>query len=387
MRNTTTISQPRRHWLTLVRYGPISLLLVAAVAFSIINHLRSVEFAESLRNLRELERTSSALFVAGVEFKEAAINLLLDDGTDPASSERYINAHTNLHSQMLVAEARTEQMSEPHLFRKLNLLMDEIDVLHQRITDGHPRSDDRAQHIRILGFLVQRWLLQVEAVNASIRLKTIQSDAALETLQRTSLMVFAYVLMIALSVMTWLLNRWSRQQKALLDREAFLHRMAEIDPLTGLLNRRGWERVTKSFDDNPGEVAKGLTLIMIDLDHFKRFNDREGHAAGDHLLTRFAQLLQEKSRPNDSLVRMGGEEFLLALPQCSAAAADLMLDRLREGNTLPVSFSAGVAEVKVGERVADALHRADRALYRAKHLGRARTCLAPPPATDAVMLR
>ncbi len=362
----------------MLRHAPLLLVIVCAIVFSIINHLRSVEFADSLRQLRALERTSSALFFAGVEFKEAALNLLMDDATDPLTNERYLNAYTGLSSQMLVADARTENVSDPDIFKKLKHLMDDIDNVHQRIIDSPPRSPERINQIRMLGFLIQRWLLQVEAVTASIRLKAIQSDAALESLQRTSLMAFAYVLMIALSFMAWVLNRWSRQQKALLDREAFLHRMAEVDPLTGLLNRRGWERISRALDDSPTEVAKGLTLIMIDLDHFKRFNDREGHAAGDHLLSRFAQLLQTRSRPNDSLVRLGGEEFLMVLPQCNAVSAETLLNRLRQQDTLPVSFSAGVAEMKVGEKVADALHRADRALYRAKHLGRSRTCVAPP---------
>lgn len=369
-------NRPRREWRTLLRYSPMAILLVTTVAVSVMNHLRSVDFAESIRQLRSLEGTSSALMIAGVEFKEAALNLLIDDSSDPVVNERYLNAYTNLSSQMIVADARTEHLEDAARFRKLRHLMEEIDHLHQRISQSTLRSEDRNSQIRILGFLVQRWMLQVEAINAAIRLKTIQSDTALEALQRTSLMVFAYVMMIALSLMTWLLNRWSRQQKAQLDREAFLHRMAEIDPLTGLLNRRGWERVSKAFDENPFEVARGLTLIMLDLDHFKRFNDREGHAAGDHLLVRFAQLLQGRSRPNDSLVRLGGEEFLMALPQCNAVDAEQLLNRLRNAQSLPVSFSAGVAEVKVGERIADALHRADRALYRAKHLGRSRTCLA-----------
>jgi diguanylate cyclase (GGDEF)-like protein len=369
-----------KSWRSLLRYSPMVILLGAAICFSILNHLRSIEFAESLRQLRALERTSSALFFAGVEFKEATLNLLIDEQNDPLLYERYVNTFENLRSQMIVAGARTERVSDSSMLKRLDTLMEEIENLHQRISSHtQPAATDKPGNIRILGFLVQRWLLQVEAMNAAIHMKTIQSDAVLDSLQRTSLMVFAYVLMITLSLLTWLLNRWVKLKNEQQDREAFLYRMAEIDPLTGLLNRRGWERISKDLDNNPAKVAAGLTLIMLDLDHFKRFNDTQGHAAGDHLLTTFAQTLQENSRPNDSVVRLGGEEFLLALPECSAQSAEQLLARLRQNHSLEVSFSAGIAEMKVGEHVADAVHRADRALYRAKHTGRSRTCLDPQP--------
>ena len=129
------------------------------------------------------------------------------------------------------------------------------------------------------------------------------------------------------------------------------------------------------FDQTPQQLSTGLTLVMLDLDHFKQFNDTQGHAAGDHLLKQFGALLKKSSRPNDSLARIGGEECVLALPRGPVKAAEPLILRLRSSPELIIGFSAGIAEVKIGERVCDALARADRALYRAKHLGRSRTCL------------
>ncbi|MCE2678946.1 MAG: GGDEF domain-containing protein [Burkholderiales bacterium] len=359
----------------LIGLMPALILLATTVGFSVITHLKSVEFAESLRQLRALERTSSALYFAGVEFKDGAIGLFLEPQDRALHIERYSTALDNLRSQMIVASARTEKIPNDNFLKKLDVLMEEIESLNVRILNSQSDAADKISDIKILNFVIQRWLMQVEAINAAVHLKTIQLDTALDDLQKSSLMVFAYVLVMCVCMLTWVLGRWYRWRSQQLDREAFLSRMAEVDELTGLLNRRGWERICKSFDDSPQQLSDGLTLVMVDLDHFKQFNDTQGHAAGDHLLRQFGTLLKKSSRPNDALARIGGEEFVLALPQCSVKAAEQLILRLRSSPELIIGFSAGIAEVKIGERVCDALARADRALYRAKHLGRSRTCL------------
>ncbi len=126
-----------------------------------------------------------------------------------------------------------------------------------------------------------------------------------------------------------------------------------------------------------------LSLVLIDLDHFKTINDRHGHAVGDAVLREFAQALREGLRESDGAGRWGGEEFLLVLPGMPASAAAAFVDRLHGvvarrvlDATLPelrVSFSAGVSECAGGEVVQDAIARADHALYRAKDAGRGRT--------------
>lgn len=147
--------------------------------------------------------------------------------------------------------------------------------------------------------------------------------------------------------------------------------MAETDPLTGLPNRRAWETCV-------GEaVSEGrqLTIAMLDLDHFKQFNDRHGHPAGDRLLKETAALWREQLRVGDLLARLGGEEFGLLLLDSSAEQAREAIERLREQMPHEQTCSAGFAVQAPGESVEDVMFRADAALYIAKSSGRNRACM------------
>jgi len=164
--------------------------------------------------------------------------------------------------------------------------------------------------------------------------------------------------------------------------ERKLSLMAEIDSLTGIGNRRWLERML------PGHLRAGDTVFCIDLDHFKRINDRFGHAAGDTVLVAVAATLRNLKRSDDVLARMGGEEFLLFLPELRTSDALPVAERIREaiqaipfqlqGNALGVTASIGVAQVvRLGESWPDLVHAADMALYEAKRDGRNRVAHAP----------
>lgn len=167
-----------------------------------------------------------------------------------------------------------------------------------------------------------------------------------------------------------------------------LRRLAASDPLTGILNRRGFEVAAERFVANARRHRLPITVAIADLDHFKSVNDRFGHAAGDTALRRFAALVGGAVRSGDIFARIGGEEFGLVLVGTSAEAAAEVLDRLRvtiaqmpiEGvppGTLTASF--GVAELTEGdEGLRPILARADRALYRAKQEGRNLVKIAGP---------
>jgi diguanylate cyclase (GGDEF)-like protein len=155
--------------------------------------------------------------------------------------------------------------------------------------------------------------------------------------------------------------------------------LADVDPLSGLSNRR---RLTADLE--AGAEAP-LAAIMIDVDHFKHFNDTNGHAAGDEALRRVASLLADNVRPGDVVYRYGGEEFCVLLPGTSLEDAVVVAERVRtavEAADIPggqrqpagrVTVSVGVARCEPGghDRVID---DADAALYRAKHGGRNRVC-------------
>jgi diguanylate cyclase (GGDEF)-like protein len=181
-----------------------------------------------------------------------------------------------------------------------------------------------------------------------------------------------------------------------------LARLARVDQLTGLLNRRSLEEAAQREVDRAVRSEEPLWVFMIDIDHFKKVNDRLGHQAGDRVLQQVAAALASTLRPYDALGRYGGEEFALVLPGVGSSAAVVIADRLRAAVKLAargetrasaeVTASVGAAQLAEGE--ADwyaALGRADEAMYEAKRQGRDRSVVSAPqggpPAPDRPALR
>ena len=163
--------------------------------------------------------------------------------------------------------------------------------------------------------------------------------------------------------------------------------LAREDALTGVANRR-------TLDERlPQELARAarqqykLSVVMIDLDHFKRFNDRRGHAAGDALLRNSAQAWLRQLRPSDLLARYGGEEFTLVLPACDDVQAERLVERLQPLVPEKQTFSAGVATWNGMDSAQQLLALADRALLQAKRAGRNRIVVAGREPQIALPLR
>lgn len=162
---------------------------------------------------------------------------------------------------------------------------------------------------------------------------------------------------------------------------------AHIDSLTKLPNRRWLDYAFQREQQNSTENKQPLCMIMLDVDHFKDYNDQHGHLAGDAVLQFISQQLREQLRPNDSLARFGGEEFVILLPNLSLPEAEQVAERLRSclatlshiPNSLPilpsVTISLGVAEFSPDDELTCLLHKADKALYQAKQQGRNRVCV------------
>jgi two-component system cell cycle response regulator len=160
--------------------------------------------------------------------------------------------------------------------------------------------------------------------------------------------------------------------------------LALIDPLTGLNNRRFLENHLATMLDNARMRRTPLTLMILDIDHFKRVNDTYGHDCGDEVLKSFADRLRGIVRGGDLLCRLGGEEFVIVMPNVEISAAARIAERARQaieqelfvvdvgGRAIPVTTSIGVAERGPDDDTSSLFRRADRALYRAKSEGRNR---------------
>lgn len=166
-------------------------------------------------------------------------------------------------------------------------------------------------------------------------------------------------------------------------RETLSHQSIR-DPLTGLFNRRYLEEALQREMARAARSGQPVSLAMIDVDHFKRFNDVYGHAAGDSVLVSLSQMLQSKVRDTDIVSRYGGEEFVVVFTEAGPETAAMRAEQLREaakklevvraGQRLSaITISIGVAgHPGQGERPEDLLRAADAALYVAKNSGRDR---------------
>jgi diguanylate cyclase (GGDEF)-like protein len=157
---------------------------------------------------------------------------------------------------------------------------------------------------------------------------------------------------------------------------ARLEAVARTDDLTGLANRRAWDEQLPIELARAGRERSPTCVAMLDLDHFKAFNDELGHQAGDRLLKAAAGAWRSQLRATDTLTRYGGEEFAVVLPSCPIDHAVALIERVRGATPAGQTCSAGVAAWD-GEEPADALvARADAALYAAKNAGRDRVITA-----------
>jgi two-component system, cell cycle response regulator len=170
---------------------------------------------------------------------------------------------------------------------------------------------------------------------------------------------------------------------------AVIAHMAMMDGLTNLCNRKQLDTVLMEEIGRAQRHGRHLSLMMLDIDHFKRVNDAHGHLAGDGILSRLGLLLQQRLRPSDKVGRYGGEEFCAILPETTLARATSIAETLRtmiaeeqfitENQTLAVTVSIGVAAFEPRMQYADLYRAADQLLYQAKRLGRNQVCSGQAP--------
>ena len=213
-------------------------------------------------------------------------------------------------------------------------------------------------------------------------------------------LVYACVLLLALSTVSLLIHQMHQLRRQAQVRQ---HELAEAldrirdlathDELTGLINRRRMQELMHTEKHRTVRSGRGFCLAMIDIDHFKRVNDRLGHVAGDEVLARVAGTIAAGLRETDIVARWGGEEFLVMFTDTDEDTAERVLLRIQASlaqtcvteadASLRVTFSAGVGNHLRDETLTRTIDRADRALYAAKAAGRNRVVHAELPLNGA----
>lgn len=168
------------------------------------------------------------------------------------------------------------------------------------------------------------------------------------------------------------------------ENEARIRELMLTDPLTGVSNRRHLEERLASEFERLERYHRNLALVIADIDYFKAINDSYGHDVGDHVIKAFARNMKACLRSVDFVARIGGEEFLVILPETDIDGAMKVVERMREsfsqqnvpGLSQPVTASFGIAAAKTGETGQDCMKRADQALYCSKEEGRNRVTVA-----------
>ncbi len=218
----------------------------------------------------------------------------------------------------------------------------------------------------------------------------VSSSSAFDTRTRFASLIFFAVAFVLMMMGSYAIDREGRlaylaeRQTRLLNTE--LQRVSQLDPLTGLWNRRHLETLmATAWKDAP--VGTSMTIVLVDVDNFKRFNDTFGHAAGDACLIAVGECISVSVGTGTAVVRYGGEEFLVFLPGCDVTRASTIANLicadvrgcgvlLETGDSASMTVSAGVATATVAITAQALIRAADTALYSAKAHGRDRACVA-----------
>ncbi|MCX8017545.1 MAG: sensor domain-containing diguanylate cyclase, partial [Rhodocyclaceae bacterium] len=250
----------------------------------------------------------------------------------------------------------------------LGALIDEI-LQARRGSWQYEAEGDR--YILNVNYLPElKWYLFVEQ-NESVALAGIRRTLWI------NLLISLAVTVLVMILIQLALSRYQRR----------IEEMAATDELTGLLNRHAFTILIAKLIADYRREPKPISMLMVDIDHFKRINDEYGHLTGDAVLAAVARILQDGLRASDLAVRWGGEEFLLVLKGCDLAEAGRIAETLRQtaaaapleaqGAKIPVTLSIGVSQYDGVEPPTRAVDRADAALYAAKQAGRNRVQLQP----------
>lgn len=259
-------------------------------------------------------------------------------------------------------------------------------------TPDHPAAEDRSRRlIQDYRDIEKRdWWIWGNSILVMLLLTVAVFVLSLPSLTDNSMTFFRISLKDAIVMLVLLVvffNIYTIHQQILIKRlrrqlmegqghSSILRSLAMVDPLTGLYNRRFAEQRLAAEVARSSRHGHPLSVLTLDLNKFKKINDTYGHPAGDLVLQEFGARLSKAVRGSDLVVRMGGDEFLVILPDCHAEEVKHILARMKDiqvnidGQTVSVSYSVGWREYKYGDKPEDLLAASDEALYANKRTGR-----------------
>ena len=259
-------------------------------------------------------------------------------------------------------------------------------IMVQRL---NPESRGSARWLMLGGYLIGAATMGSRAVVSVVDPGAIPSFLGPSAFQGINFL-FVFAVILVTSVGFLLLHKERSEEAA--------QKLALTDPLTGAFNRRTFLELAEKEIARTRRARGSLSLIMLDLDHFKQMNDRNGHLAGDEVLKGVVAITLTCLRKEDFLVRYGGEEFCILLPSVAIDRAAVMAERIREaveqarfsfkGRALSVTISIGVTTLSMdgNENIDTVVNRADEALYAAKKAGRNRVVAFPANTTLAMLM-
>ncbi len=311
-------------------------------------------------NYRVFDYAGNYIGATGIGLTVDAVRHLIQEYQERYKRKIYF---VDLRGRVVEFGNRKKQSVDLHTIPSLGPQIDRIISDRRGSYQYEAEGDNHILHVNYLPEL--KWLLFVEQ-NEAVAL------AAVRQTLYTNLLISVVVTLIVIFLIQFAFNRYQWQ----------LEEMASTDKLTGLLNRHAFTILIDKLIAEYRRAPRPISMLVVDIDHFKRVNDEHGHQIGDEVLKIVARRLESGLRESDLAVRWGGEEFLLALKGCDRNEALRIAENLREsigalpieiqGKTLNLTISIGVSEFNGKESPDQTIDRADSALYKAKNAGRNR---------------
>ncbi|MDR2838220.1 MAG: sensor domain-containing diguanylate cyclase [Azonexus sp.] len=316
-------------------------------------------------NYRVLDKNGALIGVTGVGLTENTMQQLINDFQTRYQSHVYF---TDAGGKVILS-AKDSGMMGKNIREATGM---DVRATHEQAQrDGVLRykKDGRLHFLNVWFIPELNWYLFVEKMD----------DAALFATRETlyvNLAISLVVTVLVLLLTNMVIGRYQRR----------LEEMAATDTLSGLPNRRVFDLMAQQVIDGARRTGEPLSIMLLDIDHFKRINDRYGHLAGDETIRKIADTLKKMLRHSDILSRWGGEEYVVLFKGCELDYALILTEKFRaaieardfsySGQHIALTVSCGVAQYDQKETLSQWFDRADHALYQAKQAGRNRVCVA-----------